>query len=89
MGPILTASIKATGGSIEAGSPKEVVRVLALRSPHPGADYHAYDVSADGQRFLTFQRVLTSGAAAAQVGPEVPIQGLTVAMHWVKGLKKP
>jgi Tol biopolymer transport system component len=87
LGPVLAASIKATGGSIEAGSPKELLRVLALRFPHPGGDYHTYDVSADGQRILTFQRALTSGAATTQITPEVPIQGLTVAMHWVEGLK--
>jgi Tol biopolymer transport system component len=87
VGPIYAASIRATGGSIEAGSPKEAVRLMALRFLHPGGDYHTYDVSPDGQRFLSFQRVLTSGAAAANVTPEVPIQGLTVAMHWIDGLK--
>ena len=87
LGPVLAASIKATGSSIEAGSPKEVVRLLALRFPHPGGDYHTYDVSADGQRFLTFQRVVTSNSVGTQIAPEVPIQGLTVAMHWIEGLK--
>jgi Tol biopolymer transport system component len=87
IGPILEASIKATGASIEAGTPKEVVRFLALRFAHPGGDYHTYDVSQDGQRFLMFQRVLTTGTSGAQITPEVPIQGLTVAMHWVEGLK--
>ncbi len=94
IGPIFAASIKAiktTGtaaGAIEPGVPKEIIRVLALRFPHAGADYHTYGVSADGQRFLVFQRVLTAGAATTQITPEVPIQGLTVAMHWVEALKK-
>jgi serine/threonine-protein kinase len=88
IGPVLAATIKATGGSIEAGIPKELFRFLALRFPHPGGDYHTYDVSADGQRFLTFQRVLTNAGPGAQITPEVPIQGLTVAMHWIAGLEK-
>jgi Tol biopolymer transport system component len=87
IGPVLEATIKATGGSIEAGSPKEAVRFLALRIPHAGADYHTYDVSNDGQQFLMFERVLTTSAAATQITTEIPIQGLTVAMHWIANLK--
>jgi Tol biopolymer transport system component len=88
LGPVYAVSIKATGGSIEAGAPKEVLRMLALRYPHPGADYHTYGVSADGQQFLSFQRVMTSAAATAQILPEVPIPGLTVAMHWIDKIKR-
>jgi eukaryotic-like serine/threonine-protein kinase len=88
LGPVYGVSIKALGSSIEVGTPQEIIRVLAQRSAHPGADYHTYDVSADGQRFLVFQRVITSGAASTQILPEVPVPGLTVAMNWVKGLRK-
>ena len=88
LGPVSEASIKATGGSIEAGTPKEALRFLALRYSHPGSDYHTYGVSADGQKFLAFQRVLTTSSATAQIVPEVPIPGLTVAMNWVGKIKK-
>jgi eukaryotic-like serine/threonine-protein kinase len=87
-GPLYAASIKATGGSIEAGTPTEVIRLLALRYAHSGADYQTYAVSDDGQRFLAFQRVITGGAASTQILPELSIPGLTVAMHWTKGVKK-
>ena len=88
LGPIFAVSIKAVGGAVEAGTPKEALRMLALRYPHPGTDYHTYGVSHDGQQFLAFQRVLTSTAATAQIVPEVPIPGLTVAMNWVDKIKK-
>ncbi len=88
LGPVYAASIKATGASIEAGTPTEIIRLLALRYPHAGADYHTYGVSDDGQRLLAFQRVVTSGAATAQILPELTVPGLTVAMHWAKALKK-
>ncbi len=90
-GPIYSAAVKVTGvtgQSIEPGIPKEVIRVLALRFPHGGVDYHTYDVSADGQRFLSYQRVLTASAGSSAILPEVPIQGLIVAKHWASGLKK-
>jgi eukaryotic-like serine/threonine-protein kinase len=87
-GPVLEVSIKAVGGAIEAGTPKEVLRFLALRYAHPGSDYHTYGVSADGQRFLAYQRVLTAGGATGQIVPEVPIPGLTVAMNWAQTIKK-
>jgi Tol biopolymer transport system component len=88
LGPVYAVSIKAVGGSIESGTPKEALRMLALRYLHPGTDYHTYGVSHDGQRFLAFQRVLTTAAATAQITPEVPIPGLTVAMNWVDKIKK-
>ena len=88
LGPVYEVSIKAVGGSVEAGSPKEALRLLALRYSHPGTDYHTYGVSHDGKRFLAFQRVLTSTVATAQIGPEVPIPGLTVAMNWADKIKR-
>jgi eukaryotic-like serine/threonine-protein kinase len=88
LGPVYAASIKAIGASIEAGTPKEAIRVLALRHAHPGSDSHTYGVSADGQRFLAYQRVLTTASATSQITPEVPIPGLTVAMNWVARIRK-
>jgi serine/threonine protein kinase/Tol biopolymer transport system component len=88
LGPVYAASIKAVGGSVEAGTPIEALRFLAVRFPHTGSDYHTYGVSADGQKFLAFQRVLTSSSATAQIVPEVPIPGLTVAMNWAAKVRK-
>ncbi len=88
LGPVYAVSITVTGGSIEPGTPREVIRMLALRYAHPGTDHHTYGVSDDGQRFLAFQRVLTTAGAAPQVVPEVPIPGLTVAMDWAHKIRK-
>ena len=61
---------------------------MAIRLSHPGGDYHTYDVSPDGQRFLVMQRILTTDAATGQSGPELPTPGLTVAMNWTGALKR-
>ena len=88
LGPVYEVSIKATGTSIEAGTPKEVVRMLALRYGHGGIDYHTYAMSQDGKQFLAYQRVVTAAVATAQILPEVPISGLTVAKNWTRTVKK-
>lgn len=87
IGPVFAVPIKAVGASLEPGIPTEAVRFLAVRVAHP-VDYHTYDVSADGTRFLQLQRVLAGAAATTQITPEPPVQGLTVAMHWMQRLKK-
>jgi Tol biopolymer transport system component len=88
LGPVFSAPVSVSGTALVPGTPSEAVRVLAIRIGH-GADYHTFDVSPDGQRFLTMQRVLTSDAAGGgQFGPEVPTPGLTVAMNWANALKK-
>jgi Tol biopolymer transport system component len=88
IGPVYAVSISAAASSIEAGTPYEIIRMLALRYAHPGADYHTYDVSANGDRILTFQRVITNAAGSALISPEPPVAGLTVAMHWTRRLVK-
>jgi serine/threonine protein kinase len=87
-GPVYSVSIKVNGPSIEQGLPKEVIRLFALRYPHGGVDYHTYDLSADAQRILGFQRMMTGSAVASQILPEVPIQGLIVSKNWTSALKK-
>ena len=88
LGPIFSVAVKITGTALEAASPQEVIRAMALRFSHPGGDYHTYDLSADGQRILVMQRVITNDVQTGQFGPELPTPGLTVAMHWMSALKK-
>jgi Tol biopolymer transport system component len=87
-GPIFSVTIKTAGGAVEAASPQEVVRAMAIRFAHGGGDYHTFGVSPDGQHLLVMQRVLTTDAATGLFGPELPTPGLTVAMHWTSALKK-
>jgi Tol biopolymer transport system component len=87
-GPIFSVAIKATSGAIEAASPQEVVRNLALRLAHSGGDYHTFAVSPDGQRFLVMQVVQPIGVTSGAFGTELRAPGLTVAMHWMGALKK-
>jgi Tol biopolymer transport system component len=87
-GPIFSVALKIAGGAVEAASPQEVVRVMATRFAHSGGDYHTYDVSPDGKRFLVMQRVMTTDAGTGQFGTELPTPGLTVAMNWTAALKK-
>jgi hypothetical protein len=62
---------------------------VAWNLAHSGGEYHTYAVSADGQHFLYFQRVLPGAtpAAATAFGPE-PVNDMTVALHWQSALKK-
>ena len=64
--------------------------MLASRIRHGGVDYHTYDVSADGKKFLIVQRVIDNSAPASvvQVLPDHPLPGLTVAVNWIERLKK-
>jgi eukaryotic-like serine/threonine-protein kinase len=84
-GPILSVPVSANGATLEPGSPKEVLRTLALNIPHNGGDYQTWDVSADGERFLYLQFVNTAVGTGA-VGPD-PEMNLTFALHWASGLK--
>lgn len=86
-GPIFSVALRATASAIVAASPQEVIRTMAIRLAH-GADYHTYGVSPDGKRFLVMQRVMATETATGAFLTEVPVPGLTVAMHWTKGLKK-
>ena len=88
-GPIYSVTVTAIGGSLETSTPREVIRMIALRIPHPGGDYHTYEVSADGQKFLVPQRVVdNAGPTATQVLPDHPSPGLMVAINWMQRLKK-
>jgi hypothetical protein len=80
-------ALKIVGDAVEAASPQEVVRSLAIRLAHD-VDYHTFDVSPNGQRILVLQRVLTSDTATVQLTPELPTPGLTVVMNWASGSKK-
>jgi len=88
-GPIYSVTVTATGGSLVTTTPREVIRTIALRIPHPGGDYHTYDVWADGQKFLVPQHVVDNSApTATQVLPDHPSPGLMVAINWMQRLKK-
>ena len=88
-GPIYSVTVTATGGSLETSVPREVIRTIALRIPHPGGGYHTYEVSADGQKFLVPQHVVDNATPQAnQVLPDHPAPGLMVAINWAQRLKK-
>jgi serine/threonine-protein kinase len=85
-GPIFSVAIKAVGDALEVATPQEITRLMAIRIAHD-SDYHTYDLSPDGQRLLTIQRVLPTDTSG-QFLTELPTPGLTVVMNWVGGLKK-
>ncbi len=87
-GPLFSVALKIAGDAVEAASPEEVVRFMAVRLPHTGGDYHTYDVSPDGRHVLVMQRVLTPEASTGPQVPELPTPGLTVVMNWTSGPKK-
>ena len=86
-GPILSVTIKAVGDALEPATPQEVTRLMAVRIAHC-SDYHTFDLSPDGQRLISMQRVMSTEATSGQYLTELPTPGLTVVMHWAGALKK-
>jgi hypothetical protein len=85
---LFSASWRARGAAFTRDVPVEVVRINGLNYPHAGGDYHTFGVSLDGQRFLIFQRVLTSDTNANTISDADPIAGITVLMHWTQTVRK-
>jgi len=87
LGPLYSVSWKAAGGSFTHDPPRDVVGTYAVEVPHGGGDYHTFSLTPDGQRFLILQTVLTAAQTADDLGPDPPA-GVTILMHWTKGLKR-
>jgi serine/threonine protein kinase len=84
-GKMMAVDIRSSGSTFEAGSPKELFDSLFIGLPHTGilpgaAPYHAFAVSADGQRFLIPHPPSSDGA-----GTTMPI---AVVTNWAAGLEK-
>jgi Tol biopolymer transport system component len=86
VGPLFAVAVNAAGGTFEHSAPVAVLNTMALNIPH-GGDYHTFAISPDAQRFLYFQFVVPTGAAASQSGPDHP-SGLMVAVDFASALKK-
>jgi hypothetical protein len=84
---MFAASVTASGTTFEPGKPQQVLIVPTLNMAHSGGDYHTYDVSPDGQRFLIAQYVVSTGTATGQLGPDL-LSGLTVAVNWTTSVGK-
>ena len=80
---LLTAvSVQVSGTSFAAGAPKKILSTRYFQgSTVLGLDLRAYDVAADGQRFLMIKD------SAALSGPEV-LSGVTIVMNWANELKE-
>jgi Tol biopolymer transport system component len=88
VGPVYAVSVNGAGGAFEHTAPKAIVNLRAVSIAHNGGDYHTYAVSPDGQRFLYFQFVIPTAAAAAPVaGPDHTV-GLMVATNWQGALRQ-
>jgi Tol biopolymer transport system component len=88
VGPVYAVSINGAGSTLEHAAPKAVLNMRAMAISHSGGDYHTYDVSPDGQRFLYFQAVLSTSSPTPQAaGPDHQL-GLIVAMNWSDALKQ-
>ncbi len=81
---IFSVALKAGADTIEAASPQEVIRAMAVRLAH-GSDCHTYGVSPDAKRFLVMQRIITADAATGAILTELPVPGLTVALTGNRG----
>jgi Tol biopolymer transport system component len=87
--PLLYAvATSAKGSAFEHEPPREILLTSVLNFPHSGGNYHPYDVSPDGQRFLFLQmfRPAATTATTATTAPfdPDPVNGLVIAVNWAK-----
>jgi Tol biopolymer transport system component len=91
-----SVAVSVVGSEFKAEQPEGLFRLPILNAPHPGGDYHTYDVSPDGQHFLYFQAdpndpgstpPAAPAPASVQLSPE-PTSGIVVALNWLSGLHK-
>ena len=52
LGSMMASDIRVSGASVEREVPRTLFQAFYLNAAHAGGQYHAYAVSADGQRFL-------------------------------------
>jgi hypothetical protein len=85
---IFSSIVIVNGDTFVPESPREVLGgVLAFNVPHAGGEFPTYAITPDGQRFLWFQRVLSTGAATTAAFIPDPPNNLTVALYWASSLK--
>jgi eukaryotic-like serine/threonine-protein kinase len=82
-GKMMAVDVRSSGSTFEVGTRKELFDSPYVNLPHigGGGPYHAYAVSADGQRFLIPHPPSADTANLAR-----PI---AVVVNWAAGLKKP
>ena len=78
-GKMMAADIRVSGSSLQVGVPHELFDSGYTNFPHSGT-YHAYAVSADGQRFLIPRPTAATTDTAATP--------LTVVVNWTAALTK-
>ena len=55
LGSMMASDIKVSGAEIQREVPRSLFQSIYVNSAHAGGQYHAFAVSADGQRFLVPQ----------------------------------
>jgi Tol biopolymer transport system component len=80
LGKMISVKVNPAGPTFEYGDPSELFDSGYINFLH-GLNYHAYAVSADGQRFL-IPRPESSSSGETASGP------ITVVLNWTAGLKK-
>ena len=79
---MLTSVPITPGSSFNAGSPQKILTSTYYRGASAlGLDLRAYDVSADGRRF-----VMIKDPEASPEGP--PVVNMVVVLHWSEELKQ-
>jgi dipeptidyl aminopeptidase/acylaminoacyl peptidase len=91
-GFLFAVDTNVTGAAFEHGPPRQVLNTPVLNPPHPGGDFHVYDISPDGQRFLLYQVSVGNVATLINLinqltGPDPPA-GMVVALNWASPRKK-
>ncbi len=75
VGPLYSVPVNGAGAGFEHDAPKAFLNLWAVNLPHGGVDDHTYAISPDGQRFLSYQFIVSTLAA---IGATVPAIQITV-----------
>ena len=80
LGAMMASDIRVAGSSVQRDVPGLVFQSLYLNGNHSGGQYHAYAVSADGQRFLIPQYETLQGVTNVGTGGAATINAAIVTV---------
>jgi Tol biopolymer transport system component/predicted Ser/Thr protein kinase len=82
LGAMMASDIRVSGATIEREVPRSLFQSVYLSAVHAGGQYHAYAVSADGQRFLIpqFESVAAGFGRGGRGGINAAIAAVVAAV---------
>jgi dipeptidyl aminopeptidase/acylaminoacyl peptidase len=88
---LFSVTVRGDGSDFKFEQPEFVLTLLVVNAPHSGGDYHTYDISPDGKRFLYLQLRLEGGAQTPAAAPQFtadPPNGIAIVVNWLSSLRE-